>query len=55
MSINETLLNSIKDMKKVYFAPAVEEVELDLKNVILAGSDPSTNNDDNNAEDVEEL
>ena len=45
-------------MKKVYFAPAVEEVELDLENVILAGSDPDvpgTNNDDNNAGDIEDI
>jgi hypothetical protein len=43
-------------MKKVYFAPAVEEVELDLENVILVGSDPnvpSTNNDENDAEEIE--
>ena len=42
-------------MKKVYFAPAVEEVELDIENVILAGSDPnvpSTNNDDNDSDDI---
>jgi hypothetical protein len=42
-------------MKKMYFAPEVEEVELDLENVILAGSDPGTNNDDNNADEIEGL
>lgn len=45
-------------MKKVYFAPAVEEVELNLKNVILVGSDPnvpSTNNEDNDAGDIEDI
>lgn len=39
----------------MYFAPEVEEVELDLENVILAGSDPGTNNDDNNADEIEGL
>lgn len=42
-------------MKKVYFAPAVEEVELEIENVILVGSDPNvpgTNNDENDSEDV---
>jgi hypothetical protein len=42
-------------MKKVYFAPAVEEVELEIENVILAGSDPNvpgTNNDENNSDDI---
>jgi hypothetical protein len=43
-------------MKKVYFAPAVEEVELEIENVILVGSGdpnvPGTNNDDNDSEDV---
>jgi len=42
-------------MKKVYFAPAVEEVELEIENVILVGSDPNipgTNNDENNADDI---
>jgi hypothetical protein len=45
-------------MKKVYFAPAVEEVELNMKNVILVGSDPnvpSTNNDDNDTEDITDI
>ena len=46
------LLNSIKDMKKMYFAPEVEVVELDLENVILEGSDPQTNNEENNADDI---
>lgn len=41
-------------MKKVYFAPAVEEVELDMENVILAGSIP-TNNDENDAGDIEDI
>jgi len=39
----------------MYFAPEVEEVELDLENVILAGSDPNvpgTNNDDNDGDDI---
>jgi hypothetical protein len=39
-------------MKKVYFAPAVEEVELEIENVILVGSDPGTNNDENNSDDI---
>ena len=42
-------------MKKMYFAPEVEEVELDLENVILAGSDPnvpSTNNDENDSSEI---
>jgi len=42
-------------MKKVYFAPEVEVVELDLENVILAGSDPGTNNEENNADDIEDI
>lgn len=45
-------------MKKVYFAPAVEEVELEIENVILVGSDPDvpgTNNDDNDTGDIEGL
>jgi len=48
-------------MKKVYFAPAVEEVELEIENVILVGSDPidpnvpGTNNDDNDTGDIEGL
>jgi hypothetical protein len=45
-------------MKKVYFAPAVEEVELDIENVILAGSSsdiPGTNNDENDADDIEDI
>jgi hypothetical protein len=45
-------------MKKVYFAPAVEEVELDIENVILSASSsdiPGTNNDDNDAGDIEGL
>ena len=41
-------------MKKVYFAPAVEEVELDMENVILAGSIP-TNNEENDFDDIEGL
>ena len=41
-------------MKKVYFAPAVEEVELDMENVILAASIP-TNNDENNSDDIDDL
>jgi len=45
-------------MKKVYFAPEVEVVELDLENVILAGSDPNvpgTNNEENESGDIEGL
>ena len=42
-------------MRKVYFAPEMEATELDLENVILAGSDPGTNNDENNADDIEDL
>ena len=42
-------------MKKVYFAPAVEEVELEIENMILAGSVPGTNNDENDFDDIEGL
>lgn len=45
-------------MKKVYFAPAVEEVELEIENVILVGSDPNvpgTNNDENNSDDITDI
>lgn len=43
-------------MKKVYFAPAVEEVELDMENVILAGSSViPTNNDENDANDITDI
>lgn len=49
------ILNSINDMKKVYFAPEMEAVEMDLKTVILAGSDPGTNNEENNADDIVDL
>lgn len=45
-------------MKKVYFAPAAEVVELEIENVILVGSDPNvpgTNNDDNDTGDIEDL
>jgi hypothetical protein len=45
-------------MKKVYFAPAVEEVELEIENVILVGSDPNvpgTNNEENDSGDIEEI
>ena len=39
-------------MKKVYFAPEVEEVELAIKNAILVGSDPGTNNEENDSDDI---
>lgn len=42
-------------MKKEYFAPEVEAVDLRLKSVILVGSDPGTNNDENNADDIQDL
>lgn len=46
-------------MKKVYFAPAVEEVELELGNVILVGSGdpnvPSTNTDENDFSEIEPI
>ena len=39
-------------MKKMYFAPEVEEIELELQNALL---EMSTDNGDNNSEDIDDL
>jgi hypothetical protein len=39
-------------MKKMYFAPEVEEIELELQNALL---DMSTDNGDNNSDEIDDL
>ena len=39
-------------MKKMYFAPEVEEIELELQNALL---EMSTDNGDNNSDEIDDL
>lgn len=42
-------------MKKVYMTPEVEEIDMELGAALLAGSDPQTDNGENNSDDIEDL